>query len=121
MYPIDEVLNKKLNGLHYYNRIILPFKAHFLKVIVSANIITDFSPNSKKIFIREKEEFTSVYFLDYKDLNDALSKYEAIKMVVVEKSKDIFDFNNHIKLSLYLEDQHHVKIEKCDQDIILLE
>jgi hypothetical protein len=121
MYPIDVVLSKKLNGLHYYNRIILPFKAHILKVIVSANIITDFSPKSKKIFIREKEEFTSVYFLDYKDLNDALSKFDAIKMVVVEKGKDVFDFNNHIKISLYLEPGHKVKIEECDQDIILLE
>jgi len=121
MYPIDEVINKKLNGLHYYNRIILPFKAHFLKVIVSSKIITDFSPKSKKIYIREKEEFTSVYFLDYKDLKDALSKFESIKMVVVEKGKDIFDFNNHIKLALYLEGEHQVKIEKCDQDIILLE
>ena len=121
MYPINQVLNNKLTGLHYYNRIILPFKAHFLKVIVSANIITDFSPNSKKIYIREKEEFTSVYFLDYKDLKDVLSKYEAIKMVVVEKGKDVFDFKNHIKISLYLERGHKVKIEKCDQDIILLE
>jgi hypothetical protein len=42
-------------------------------------------------------------------------------MVVVEKGKDIFDFNNHIKLALYLEVGHKVKIEKCDQDIILLE
>jgi len=41
--------------------------------------------------------------------------------VVVEKGKDIFDFNNHIKLSLYLEGKHKVKIEKCDQDIIFLE
>ena len=121
MYSIEEVLNQKLYGLHYYNRLILPFSAHFFKVIVSADIITDFSPGSKGIYIRETEDFTGVYFLEYKDLNDAISKYEAIKVVVVEKGKDIFDFNNHIKLSLYLESEHKVKIEKCDQDIIFLE
>jgi len=41
--------------------------------------------------------------------------------VLVEKGKDIIDFNNHIKLALYLEDEHKIKIEKCDQDIIFLE
>ena len=121
MHSIEEILSKKLYGLHYYNRIILPFKAHFLKVIVSDNIITDFSTNSKGIFIREKEDFTDVYFLEYKDLKDTLSKYEAVKMVIVEKGKDIFDFKNHIKLSLYLEGKHKVKIEESDHDIIFLE
>ncbi len=121
MNSIEEVLSKKLYGLHYYNRIILPFKAHFLKVIVSDNIITDFSTNSKGIFIREKEDFTDVYFLEYKDLKDTLSKYEAVKMVIVEKGKDVFDFKNHIKLSLYLEGKHKVNIEESDHDIIFLE
>jgi hypothetical protein len=27
----------------------------------------------------------------------------------------------NIKLALYLEDEHKIKIEKCDQDIIFLE
>ncbi|MGB5849136.1 MAG: hypothetical protein WBH40_11655 [Ignavibacteriaceae bacterium] len=121
MYSIKEVLDKNLHGLQYYNRLILPFRAHFLKVIVAADIITDFSPASKGIYIRETEDYTGVYFLEYKSLRDAVSKYEAIKVVVVEKGKDIFDFNNHLKLSLYLEGGHKVKIEKCDQDIILIE
>ena len=121
MYSIQEVLDKKLHGLHYYNRLILPFSAHFFKVIVATDIITDFSPYSKGIHIRETEDYTGIYFLEYKDLKDTVSKYEAIKVVVVEKGKNIFDFNNHLKLSLYLEAQHKVKIEKCDQDIIFLE
>ena len=121
MHSIDEVLSKKLYGLQYYNRLILPFKAEFLKVIVADDIITDFSPASKGIFIRETEDYTGVYFLEYKELKDVVSKYEKIKVVVVEKGKDIFDFNNHIKLALSLEGHHKVKIEKCDQDIIFLE
>ena len=121
MHSIEEVLKKDLHGLCYYNRLLLPFQAHFLKIIVASNIITDFSRTSKRTYIREIEDFTSVYFSEYKELKDALSKYEAIKAVVVEKGKDIFDFNNHIKLSFYLEKNHKVKIEECDQDIIFLE
>ncbi|GBD89184.1 hypothetical protein BMS3Abin03_03134 [bacterium BMS3Abin03] len=119
---IKEKLSEgNFTGLYYYNRLILPFKAHFLKVIVHDEIITDFSPSSKGIFIREKEDFTDVYFHDYKDLKGSLSKYEAIKMVVVEKGEDVFDFNNHLKLALYLEKKHIVKIEKCEEDILFLE
>ena len=121
MNSIEDVLNKNLNGLHYFNRVILPFKAHFVKVIVGSEIITDFSPSSKGIFIREKENFTDVYFHDYSDLKKVVTKYESIKMVIVEKGKDIFDFNNHVKLSLYLEEKHNIKIEECDQDILFLE
>ncbi len=121
MYTIDEVIEKNIHGLCYNNRLILPFRAHFLKVIVSSDIITDFSPGSKGIHIREAEDYTGVYFLEYKDLRSALSKYEAIKAVVVEKGKDIFDFQNHIKLSFYLEEKHKVIIEECDCDIIFLE
>jgi len=121
MKTIDEVLKNNLSGLWYHNRIILPFSVHFLKIIVNTDIITDFSLNSKGVFIREIEDFTDLYFLEYKDLNSSISKYEAIKMVIVEKGKDIFDFNNHLKLSLYLEKKHKVKIEECDQDILFLE
>jgi len=121
MKTIEEVLKNNISGLYYHNRIILPFAAHFLKVIVNTDIITDFSLNSKGVFIREIEDFTDLYFLDYKDLNSSISKYEAIKMVIVEKGKDIFDFKNHIKLSLYLEKKHKLKIEECDHDILFLE
>ena len=121
MYTINEVLQNKIYGLNYYNRLILPFKAHFLKVIIDSEIITDFSPGSKGIFVREKEDFTDVYFNNYKDLKKSVSKYEAIKMVVVEKGKDIFNFDNHIKLALYLKDKHKVSIEHCEEDILFLE
>ena len=121
MNTIDEVLKNNINGLYYHNRVILPFTAHFLKIIVNADIITDFSPNSKGVFIREKEDFTDLYFKAYKELNKSVTKYEAIKMVVVEKGKDVFDFKNHLKISLYLEKKHKVKIEECDHDILFLE
>jgi hypothetical protein len=121
MKTLDEILENKINGLYYNNRLILPFQVHFLKVIIDDEIITDFSPSSKGIFIREEADFTDIYFLEYKHLNDTVSKYEAIKMVVVEKGKDIFDFNNHKKIAVYLENKHKTRIEKTEEDILFIE
>ncbi len=121
MKTLDEVLENKIPGLFYNNRLVLPFQAHFLKVIIEDDIITDFSPSSKGIFIREESDFTDIYFLEYKHLNDAVSKYEAIKIVAVEKGKDVFDFKNHKKMAIYLGDKHQVRIEKTDEDILFIE
>ena len=121
MKTIDEILENEINGLYYNNRLILPFQAHFLKVIIDDEIITDFSPSSKGIFIREESDFTDMYFLEYKHLSDAVSKYEAIKMVVVQKGEDVFDFKNHKKIAVYLEEQHKTRIEKTEDDILFIE
>lgn len=121
MSSIRDTLERKLYGLYYKNRIILPFKAHFLKVVVNTDIITDFSPGSKGIYLSEDDDFTDVYFYDYGDLRDVLKKFDAIKMVVVEKDRNIFNFDNHIKLALYLEDKHYLKIEKADENILFVE
>ncbi len=121
MSSIEEVLKNKKSGLYYNNRLILPFKAHFLKVIVEHETLTDFSPASKGILIKEEKDFTDLYFHDFKNLKDVLSKYEAIKMVVVEKDKDIFNLNNHLKIAVYLKEKHEAVIEKTDEDILFIE
>jgi hypothetical protein len=121
MKTIDESIKNKISGLHYNNRLILPFHANFLKVIVDDNIITDFSYSSKGINIVEEENFTSLYFLDYKDLRNSVSKYEAIKMIAAEKGKDIFDTANHKKIAVYLEEKHKARLEETDDDILFIE
>jgi hypothetical protein len=121
MKTLNEILENKANGLYYNNRLILPFQAHFLKIIIDDEVITDFSPSSKGIYIREEADFTDLYFLEYKHINDAVSKYEAIKVVVVEKGENIFDFSNHKKLAIYLEEKHKTRIEKSDDDILFIE
>jgi len=118
---LDEVIKNKVNGLCYGNRIILPFKAHFLKVIIENDIITDFSSSSKGIQLIEHKEFLDLYFLEYEQLSDVLSKYEAIKIVLVEEGKNIFDWNNHRKIALYLAEKHKVTIEETDADILFIE
>ena len=121
MYTLDEVIKNKINGLCYGNRILLPFKAQLLKVIVESDIITDFSRSSKGIQLVEHEEFLDLYFLEYKGLSDSLSKYEAIKTVLVEEGKNIFDWNNHRKIALYFAEKHKITIEETDADILFIE
>jgi len=118
---IKEAVNQKTSGLYFNNRILLPFQAHFLKMIVDDEIYTDFSPYSKQICISEESNFTNVYFRDFKNIKDAVSKYEAIKIVAVEKDEDVFDLKNHIKLALYPENGHIIRIEFTDDNILLIE
>ncbi len=118
---ITNALDKKATGLFYGNRVILPFHCFFLKVIIETDIITNFSSSSKGVIVEESDSFTSLYFCDYEKLKQGVSKYESIKMVVVEKGDDLFDTNNHIKLALYLHDEHKVVIEKTDAEILFLE
>lgn len=121
MSKISEVIKQKKNGLFYYNRIILPFNGNLLKVIIEDDIITDFSPSSKHIYVKEDEGIMNIYFKEFKNLSENVSKYEAIKIVVVEKDKDIFDMKNHRKLALYLEENHALRIEASDDDILFIE
>jgi len=121
MNTINEVLKKKKRGLHYRRRVILPFSGHLLKVKIEDNILTDFSPTSKHIYVKEDEGFMSIYFKEYKDLAEEISKYEAIKIIIVEKDKDMFDLRNHRKLLLYPGENHDLKIEAADDDILFIE
>src|SRR3989339_655698 len=105
MKTIDEVIKAKTPGLYYGNRLIIPFHAHFLKVVI----------------VNEEDDFTNLYFLDYKDLKNSLTKYESIKFVVVEKGKDIFNLQNHKKIAVYLEEKHKARIEETDADILFIE
>ncbi len=115
------MFDKNLEGLYYGNRLILPFQCMFLKVVVNRDILTDFSSSSNQISIVEEGNFTSLYLHEYENLKESISEFEAIKLVIVEKGKDIFDFNNHIKLAVYLEDKHKLRIEKTDDDILFIE
>jgi hypothetical protein len=115
------MFDKKLEGLHYGNRIILPFHCIFLKAVVNRDIIMDFSPKSKYVSLTEDDNSTSLYFHKYENLRESISEFEAIKLVIVEKGKNIFDFANHIKLAVYLDDKHKLRIEKTNDDILFIE
>ena len=121
MKKIEHTLKNNLDGLYFGNRIILPFHAHFLKVVLENEIITDFSNSSEGVQVVEDDDFTSLYFLEIKSLKEKLSKFSSIKMVVCEKDKNIFDFSNHTKLVCYVKEKHKLVIEQLDQDITFIE
>jgi hypothetical protein len=115
------MFDKILYGLYYGNRLILPFQCIFLKIIVNKDILFDFSVNSKFIAVEEGKDYTDLYFREYENIQETISEFESIKMVVVEKNKNIFDFKNHIKLAIYFEGKHKIRIEKTDEDILFIE
>ena len=115
------MFEKNLEGLYYGNRLILPFNCIFLKVVINREIITDFSSTSKFVNINEGNNYTNLYFREYENIKETISEFESIKMVIVEKNKDIFDFSNHVKIAIYFEPNHKLRIEKTDDDILFIE
>lgn len=118
---IDFIVNNKINGLYYNNRLILPFSAIFLKIIIEDDIITDFSSESKDVEIINHSSYTEIYFKRIKDLREEMSKYEFIKLIVAEDVDSLFDIKKHKKLVLYLENDHKVRIEYPNENQIIVE
>jgi len=121
MKSISEVLKEKKSGLYFGNRALLPFSCHIIKLNIENDLITDFSPSDKGVHVSENPDFMEIYFYDYKDLSDVVTKFEAIKMIVVEKGKDIFNQKNHIALELHPEEHHQLRIEKLGENQIFIE
>ena len=121
MNTIENALKNSTGGLYYGNRALLPFSCILLKVIIDDEILMDFSSTSKAISFTSFDNFCEIYFKQFKNLKDVVSKYESIKIIAVDKDKDIFDFDNHIKLAIGVEDEHKLKIEKTDEDILFIE
>lgn len=121
MNSVKKALEEKKHGIYYNNRDILPFKCEFLKIIFEDHIITDFSSNSPDVEIIEHDNFTDVYFKKWKDIQTVISEYENIKLIVCEKGDDIFDFSSHIKLLLYIENEHIIRIELPDNNHIIID
>jgi hypothetical protein len=121
MKSINEILKEKKPGLYFGNRILLPFSCHILKLNIENDLITDFSPCCKGVYISENPDFMEIYFHDYKDLSEVITKFESIKIIVVEKGKDVFNKQNHITLALHPEDDHQLRIEKLGENQIFIE
>jgi len=121
MKSINEVLDNKLSGLYFNNRVLLPFSCHILKLSIENDLITDFSSCCKGVYVAENPDFMEIYFHDYKDLAEVVTKYKSIKMIVVEKGNDVFDKKNHIKIGLRPAAKHKLLIEPLTEDQIFIE
>ena len=121
MKTVKEVLDEGLNGLVYGNRILLPFKAELLKIVIDSEIITNFGKRLKGAHVRVTDYYTEIYFLDYKILINEIPKYKSIKMVLVEQGEDIFDFDHHKSLEIQFLGKHRISIKKIGDDLIFFE
>lgn len=121
MKTIDQVLEEKSGGLYYGNRVLLPFEVNILKAIIENDIVTDFSASSDDAEYTVFDDFTEIYFYNYKNLSSDVTEYETIKLIVVEEEKDLFDTKNHRKIALHVQENHHLKIEELGDDIMLVD
>jgi len=121
MKTFDEIIKEKKGGLYYGNRILLPFEVNILKAIIENDIVTDFSASSDDAEYTIYDDFTELYFYNYKKINDDVTKYETIKMIVVEEGKDIFDTKNHKKIALHVREKHQLEIEELDDELLFIE
>ena len=122
MKTLEETLKNESHGLCYGNRILLPFKAMVLKIAVAGKLYTEFSPKTKRgAVVNHRDCMTEIYLLDFDDLFSELSKYNLIKIVMVEDGKDIFDTENHKRLDLRIGEKHKVVIEEMSKDVLFNE
>ena len=121
MLTINQVLKEKKSGLYFGNRVLLPFHCTILKIVIEDDVITDFSIGEKGAYVNETPDFTEIYFVDYPDLEASISKYENIKLIVVEKGQNIFDFTNHKKIAIHPDGNHLLSINELDENTIFIE
>ena len=58
-----------------------------LKLIIDDEIVMDFRPPHNKAEYIQHYDFTEIYFTEIKDVHELVSKYENVKMIVVESGK----------------------------------
>jgi hypothetical protein len=121
MKQISEVLDEKMGGLVFGNRVLLPFKAELLKIVIDSEIITNFGKRLKGAHVRVTDYYTEISFLDHKILINEISKYKSIKMVLVQQGKDIFDFNNHVSIEISFLGKHKISIKKIGENLMFFE
>jgi len=121
MKTIEQVISENIHGLYYGPRVILPFAADILKAIIDDDIIVDFSHRSKIAYYQKQQNFTEIYFFEHEDILKDVSKYETIKLVIVEEGKNMFNFSNHKMISLNPVEHHKLEISSLDDDVLLIE
>ncbi len=121
MKTIEQAISENIQGLYYGSRVILPFVVDVLKAIVDDDIVVDFSHRSKIAYYQKHQNFTEIYFFEHEDLLKDVSKYETIKLVVVEEGKNMFNFSNHKKISLNPIEHHGLEISLLDEDVLFIE
>jgi hypothetical protein len=121
VHSLDQALKEKICGLYYGTRVILPFVGDILKAVIDDEIITDFSPMSEGAYYEKHDKYTEIYFFDHEDILKDVSKYETIKLIVVDEEDDLFNFDHHRKISLNPIENHKLELTELSEDILFIE
>lgn len=121
MFSLERALKENKNGLFYGTRVILPFVVDILKAVIDSDIITDFSPMSEGAYYEKHEKYTEIYFFDHEDILKDVSKYETIKMIVVDEDDDMFNFSSHRRIALNPVEKHKLEISVVSDDVPFIE
>tara|TARA_B100000683_G_scaffold5840_1_gene6495 strand:- start:134 stop:499 length:366 start_codon:yes stop_codon:yes gene_type:complete len=117
---IQYALSNKKKGFQIGNRLILPFKCQFIKVMADSDIITEFVGNDD-VQIHQSPKNTSIYFTERGQLRSMINSYKVVKIIVCEEDDDLSVADNHIKLVCQMKGQHEVSVEVPSDDMLFIE
>ena len=117
---IKYALGKNKKGFQIGNRLILPFKCQFIKVITDSDIITEFVGNDD-VQIHQGSKNTSIYFTERGKLRSMINSYKVVKIIICEDDDDLCIIDNHIKLVCEIKGQHEVDINLPSDDMLFIE
>jgi hypothetical protein len=83
--------------------------------------LTNFGALSDDASYEIKDHYTEIYLHQFSDVQSISSEYDLIKLVVVKEGDNLFDFENHIKISVKPLDKHRLIIADLDEDILFIE
>ena len=121
MTSLEIALKEKKHALYYGTRVLLPFVGDILKAVIDDDLITDFSPMSEGAYYEKQDGFTEIYFFDHEDILSDVSKYETIKLIVVDEDDDIFNFDHHKKISLNPVEGHKLELTEVGDDVLFID
>jgi hypothetical protein len=117
---VKEAIQKKQEGFHIGQRLVLPFRCQLIKMMAGGEIFTEFI-GSKHVKVSQDPKNTSVYFRTAGKLDNMVGTYKVVKMIVCEWDADITDLDNHIKIICEMEDGHAVNLHEPSEDMLFIE
>lgn len=116
---IIDIIDSEIRGYHTGNRMILPFKCNFIKIIADSHIMTEFKKN-KDITVSQEPKNTSLYFREVGRLKEFEDGYQYIKIILASLEDDLSNPDNHIRLVCKIEENHKVNFEIPGDDVLFI-
>ena len=116
---IIDIVNSEVRGYHTGNRMILPFKCNFIKIIADSQIVTEFKKNND-LTVSQEPKNTSLYFREVGRLKEFEGGYQYIKIILASLEDDLSNPDNHIKMICEIEENHKVNMKIPGDDVLFI-